>query len=45
MSELLETVGIILGLGAFYLLLTWIVIMFMLRERGAPRKTLKKREW
>jgi hypothetical protein len=33
MSELLETVGILLGLGAFYLLLTWIVIMFMLGRK------------
>jgi hypothetical protein len=33
MSELLETVGILLGLGVFYLLLTWIVIMFMLGRK------------
>jgi hypothetical protein len=38
MNELLETIGIILGLGAFYMLLTWVIIMFMLRKRGAPRK-------
>jgi hypothetical protein len=38
MSELLETIGIILGIGAFYLLLTWVIIMFMFRKRGAPRK-------
>jgi hypothetical protein len=29
MSELLETIGIILGIGVFYLLLTWVILMFM----------------
>jgi hypothetical protein len=33
MSELLETVGILLGIGAFYLVLTWVVIMFMLGRK------------
>jgi hypothetical protein len=33
MSELLETVGILLGLGVFYLVLTWVVIMFMLGRK------------
>ena len=33
MMELLETVGIILGLGVFYLLLTWVIIMFMLGRK------------
>jgi hypothetical protein len=33
MSELLETMGIILGLGAFYMLLTWVIIMFMLGRK------------
>jgi len=33
MSELLETIGIILGIGVIYLLLTWVVIMFMLGRK------------
>jgi len=33
MMELLETIGIILGIGAFYLLLTWVILMFMLGRK------------
>jgi len=33
MMELLETIGILFGIGAFYMLLTWIIIMFMLGRK------------
>jgi hypothetical protein len=33
MSELFETMGILFGIGVFYLLLTWVVIMFMIGRK------------
>ena len=33
MSELLETIGIILGIGVIYLLLTWVIVMFMIGRK------------
>jgi hypothetical protein len=33
MSELFETVSIILGLGVFYLFVTWAIIMFMMGRK------------
>lgn len=33
MSELFETVGIILGIGVIYLVLTWVIVMFMIGRK------------
>jgi len=33
MSELFETMSIILGIGVIYLLFTWVIIMFMLGRK------------